>query len=92
MMNNIEISKQSISKIVSSFRGDKSLRDFAADLSSKLPQPISHQTIKNWEDQVFIPEYYPMLAIAMHYSDWRREMALKILAVLKPELYARDEA
>jgi len=82
--------KQSISLIVKRYRGSKSLREFAADISSKSPQPISHVTIKNWEDQVFVPEYYPMLAIALHNDDWRRQFALDILAVLKPEFYSPD--
>jgi hypothetical protein len=86
----IEITKQSISLIVTRYRGDKSLREFAADLSSKLPEPISYTSIKNWEDKVFIPAYYPMLAIALHNDDWRRQFALEILAVLKPELHNPD--
>ena len=88
--NNKEIVKQSISLIVTRYRGEKSLRDFAADLSSKLPEPISYVSIKNWEDKVFIPAYYPMLAIALHNDDWRRQFALEILAVLKPELHNPD--
>ena len=89
-IDNKEIMKQSISLIVTRYRGEKSLRDFAADLSSKLPEPISYVSIKNWEDKVFIPAYYPILAIALHNDDWRRQFALEILAVLKPEYYQPD--
>jgi hypothetical protein len=90
-MKNNDVVKKSISLIVTRYRGEKSLREFAADLSSKLQQPISHTTIKNWEDTIFVPEYYPMLAIALHYDDWRRQFALEILAVLKPDYYAPDQ-
>jgi hypothetical protein len=86
-----DIVKQSISLIITRWRGEKSLRDFAADLSSKLPEPISYQSIKNWEDQETVPAYYPMLAIALHNDDWRRQFALEILAVLKPDYYAPDQ-
>jgi hypothetical protein len=90
-LSNIEIKKQSISLIVNRYRGEKSLRDFAGDLSSKLPEPISHQSIKNWEDRETIPPYYLFLAIALHNDDWRRTFALEILAVLKPDLYQPDQ-
>lgn len=90
-MNNIDILKQSISLIVIRHRGEKSLREFAADLSSGMPESISHQTIKNWEDGVTKPEYYEILAIALHNDDWRRDFALQILRVLKPELYQTDQ-
>ena len=90
-MNNNDVVKQSISLIVTRYRGEKSLREFAADISNKSPQSISHVTIKNWEDQIFVPEYYPILAIALNNDDWRRQFALEILAVLKPELYQPDQ-
>lgn len=88
--DNTEIIKQSISLIVKRYRGEKSLREFAFDISHKLPDPISYTTIKNWEDKVFLPAYYPILAIALHNDDWRRKFALEILDVLKPEYFSPD--
>ena len=79
-----------IPEIISKYRGEKSLRDFAADLSSRMPESISHQTIKNWEDGTTKPGYYEMLAISLHNADWRRQFALEILAVLKPEYFQPD--
>ena len=79
-----------ISEIVSKYRGEKSLREFAADLSSKMDKPITYQTIKNWEDGTHLPEYYFILAIALQNDDWRRQFALDILAVLNPEFYSPD--
>ena len=90
-MNNVDITKQSISLIVARHRGEKSLREFAADLSSNMPKSISYQTIKNWEDGATKPGYYEILAIALQNDDWRRQFALEILAVLKPELYKPDQ-
>jgi hypothetical protein len=90
-MNTDNIASKSISLIVARHRGEKSLRDFAADLSSKLPESISHQTIKNWEDGNNKPAYHLMLAIALHNDDWRRQMALEILEVLKPSYYTPDQ-
>ncbi len=90
-MDNIDYIKKSISLIVTRHRGEKSLRDFAGDLSSKMIEPISYQTIKNWEDGTFIPAYNTVLVIALQNDDWRRQFALEILAVLKPELYKPDQ-
>ncbi|OGC95276.1 MAG: hypothetical protein A2029_01460 [Chloroflexi bacterium RBG_19FT_COMBO_47_9] len=78
-----------ISEIVSKYRGEKSLREFAIDLSDHLPEPISYQSIKNWEDGIK-PSYYTILAIFITYDDWRGAFALEILRVLKPELYKPD--
>jgi hypothetical protein len=88
---NINLTKQSISLITARYRGEKSLREFADDISSKLPEPISYQSIKNWEDGAFIPEYHLILAIALHNDDWRRQFALDLLAVLKPQYYTPDQ-
>jgi hypothetical protein len=90
-MNNNDAMKQSISLIVARYRGEKTLREFADDLSGKLIEKISYQSIKNWEDGETIPLYYPMLAIALQNDDWRRDFALEILAVLKPDYYAPDQ-
>ncbi len=79
-----------ISEIVSKYRGEKSLREFAGELSSKMVEPIPHQSIKNWEDGI-IPAYNTILLIALQNDDWRRQFALEILEVLKPELYKPDQ-
>jgi len=90
-MNNTDLVRQSISLIVTRYRGEKSLRDFASDLSSKMPESISYQTIKNWEDGATKPRYYEISAIALQNEDWRRQFALEILAVLRPDLYKPDQ-
>lgn len=84
-MNNNDLVNRSISSIISRYRGEKSLRDFAAELSSRMPVPISYQSIKNWEDGSTKPAFYITLAIALHNDDWRRKMALEILAVISPD-------
>lgn len=89
-MNNNNNVNHSISLIVARYRGEKSLRDFANELSSKMLEPISHQSIKNWEDGETKPSYYVILAIALHNDDWRRQFALDILEVLKPDYYKPD--
>ena len=79
-----------ISQIITKYKGESSLRDFANLLSEKMVEPISYQTIKDWEDGSYLPRYYTILPIALHYDDWRRTMALEILAILKPDYYAPD--
>ena len=76
-----------IPEIVSKYRGEKSLREFAAELSNGMPIPITHQTIKNWEDGLWKPSYYFILRISEQNIDWRRDFAFDILEVLKPEPY-----
>ena len=75
----------SVSHIFKSYRGAKSLRKFAAELSQKLPDHISHQSIKNWEDGRYIPNYYKFGEIARVYDDWRRSLALEIRQALRPD-------
>ncbi len=84
--------KKSISLIIAHYRGDKSLRKFAAEINEILPDPISHQTVKNWQDQVHIPDWNAFYVIACIYSDWRRSMAVKIMNVLKPDMHNPDLA
>jgi hypothetical protein len=78
-----------IPTIVKKYRSEKSLRIFAGEISENLPEPISYQSIKNWEDGATRPAYHLMIAIALHYQDWRRDMALEILGVINPE-WARE--
>ncbi len=91
LMTNSNVASQSISMIVKRYRGEKSLRGFASDLSSRMDKPITYQTIKNWENGNRIPDYYFILAIALQNDDWRRQFALEILAILKQELYKPDQ-
>ena len=78
--------KQSISLIITRYRGDKSLRNFATELSENLPGRISHQTIKNWQDGIYTPSYKEFYLIADLYDDWRRSMALEIMMILRPDM------
>jgi hypothetical protein len=75
-----------IPEIIKKYRAENSLREFAALISEKMIEPISYQAVKDWEDGNYIPRYYTILPIAMHYNDWRRTMALEILEVLRPDL------
>jgi len=80
-----------IPEIFKKYRNGQSLRKFAASLSEKLPEPISYMAIKFWEDGTHKPRYYNIIPLTTHYSDWRRDFALEILAVLRPDLYAIAE-
>lgn len=90
--------KQAISAIVRAHRALQgegkrplSLRDFAAALSEVLSPyggKVSHQSVKNWEDRVFLPSPFHMMQISMHAPyDWRRDFAEDVLAALQPDLY-----
>ena len=75
----------SVQLIFKSYRGGKSLRKFAAELSEKLPEKISYQSIKNWEDGRYIPNYYEFGEVARIYDDWRRTLALEIRQALRQD-------
>jgi hypothetical protein len=81
-----------VPEILKKYRNGKSLREFAGQLSEKLPVAISHQAIKFWEDGTYMPRYYNIIPLTMHYSDWRRDFALEILAVVAPDLFTEEKA
>jgi hypothetical protein len=91
--------KRAISAIVKTYRRLQrrrahplSFRDFAAALSGVL-EPIggtvSHQTVKNWEDETHIPKAFTMKLLVSHgKNNWQKDFAGDVLAVLHPEEYA----
>ncbi len=79
-----------VPEIVRKYRSGKSLRKFAADLSEGIPEPISYMTIKFWEDGVYTPRYYNIIPLTI-YEDWRRDFALEVLGVIRPDLYPAME-
>lgn len=50
---------------------------------------VSYQTVKNWEDGIYRPDYFFTLQLANHApaGTWQHAFALDILAVQWPELY-----
>lgn len=92
-VNNINQDNEymTIPEIITKYKGSNTLRGFAELISEKMIEPISYQTIKDWEDGNYLPRYYTILPIALHYDDWRRQMALEILSVLKPELHNPEQ-
>ena len=77
-----------IPKIVNKYRGDKSLRDFASDLTKDLPgESITHQSIKYWIDGTFYPNRYFLVRLILKCRDWRMDFASEILAALYPDIY-----
>lgn len=67
------------------------LREFAQALSEAL-QPVgrsvSYQSIKNWQDRMFLPDTLLMMRLAkVARYDWRGEFAADILAAMYPEEY-----
>ena len=63
-----------------------SLRAFAGALSSGVDD-ISHQTIKNWEDGVYKPDFSFLVGLALTTRDWRGDFAFDLLAAMRPGLY-----
>lgn len=80
-----------IQKIVSEYRKQRglSLRDFAAELSEGLkPQDhVTYETIRNWENGTYQPNFQLLTTLALTVRDWRGDFAFDILAAMKPDIY-----
>ena len=90
------LKKKRVSEITLHYRralagGDQTatLRSFANWLSEALVphhRRISHQSIKNWTDKRYMPDYSLMKQIAEEaFHDWRGEFANEILAVIESD-------
>ena len=69
-----------------------SFAKFAAGLTDVVEPyglSISYQSIKNWEDGVYRPDYAFIMQLSIHASaaSWQRAFALDLLAAQWPELY-----
>jgi len=88
--------KRAIAEIVKSYRRMQrrrgrvlSLRDFSRSLSAALIPlggNLSHQSVRNWEKQVHLPDQFTMRQIADHSGPgWQQDFARDVLAALDPE-------
>ncbi len=91
-MDGINEPYRSISRLIKKYKGVRTLREFAAQLSEDPEIRISYQSVKNWQDGAFLPDYFKMCRIADIYHDWRGDLALEIVQLLKPDLYRPDPA
>lgn len=50
---------------------------------------VSYQTVKNWDDGVYRPNFFFIQQLANHAVEgsWQRAFAMDVLAVQWPELY-----
>lgn len=93
----VEMTRTMFSQIVEHHRKNRgdSLRDFAEYLSEKLTVAISHETIRNWENDTYQPKHYRFLAFLNaypHKGDIRRRFAYDCMAALDPEYVAPASA
>jgi transcriptional regulator with XRE-family HTH domain len=81
-----------IPEIICKYRAEQGLNQeqFANLLTENMPSSLSKQAVSYWENGNWKPAYYFLLTLTLVYTDWRRDMALECLAVLKPELYAPE--
>jgi len=61
------------------------LRDFGSSLG------VTHTTISNWESGSTVAGKYHLLALAMRYSDWRRDFALDCIQAIDPSYFETAE-
>ena len=90
--NHVQQVVQSYRVILGSRGRPMSFARFAAELNQVVVPfglSISNQSIKNWEDGVYQPNY-PLivrLSISAPPASWQRSFALDLLAAQWPELY-----
>ncbi len=98
ILNTTHRSKTAVALIVQQYRllaGNQrkpaTLREFANALSeAMLPigRRISYQSIKNWQDRLYLPDTLMMMRLAQAARhDWRGEFAADILAAMHPQDY-----
>ena len=84
-----------IPEIICKYRIERNLsqEQFVERLTEKLQTSLTKQIVSLWETGLRKPGYFLLLSMTLKYGygDWRRNMALECLAVLKPELYAPDK-
>ncbi|UYN90196.1 MAG: hypothetical protein KIT08_02910 [Anaerolineales bacterium] len=77
--------------LAGSQRKPATLREFANALSEALlpiGRRISYQSIKNWQDRMYLPDTLMMMRLAQASKhDWRGEFAADILAAMHPQDY-----
>ena len=75
------------SETVKKYRIDQklALRDFGNLLG------VTHTTIANWESGSTVAGKYHLLALAMRYSDWRRDFALDCIQAIDPSYFETAE-
>lgn len=92
-------SKTAVALIVQQYRSlagsaykPATLREFAQVLSQALKpigRSVSYQSIKNWQDRLYLPDTLLMMRLAtVARYDWRGEFAADILAAMHPDEYA----
>ncbi|HRN50191.1 MAG TPA: hypothetical protein PLC52_04730 [Anaerolineales bacterium] len=92
-------SKTAVALIVQQYRSlagsaykPATLREFAQALSQALKpigRSVSYQSIKNWQDRLYLPDTLLMMRLAtVARYDWRGEFAADILAAMHPDEYA----
>lgn len=82
-----------IPEIIKSYRDKAQLNQtqFASALTEEIPGELVKQQISFWENGVQKPNYYFLVILTLKYHDWRRDMALECLRVLRPDLYTEPE-
>jgi transcriptional regulator with XRE-family HTH domain len=81
-----------IPEIIKKYREQQGLSQeaFAEQLVSEINTGLTKQAVSYWENGDWKPGYFLLLTLTLVYTDWRRDMALECLAILKPELYSNE--
>lgn len=75
--------EQTFQKIVKTYRGERSYREFANALTEKLPGRVSHTTLSRWEaDPAARPDLYFFFDVLQSYTDERADFAADCLTAI----------
>ena len=80
-----------IQTIIKKYREEKllTMQELADALASGSGEIVSVPSVQQWESGKHIPQKYIWVKLALNTTDWRRDMALDVLAVLDPEFHSQ---
>ena len=88
--------KQAVAEVIKRYKDEHGLTwdglAEAINWTINLESQVSRSQVNNWGVGVGTPEYYFTVHLAMQGEDWVQNMALDILAVMKPELWGKNNA
>ena len=65
------------------------MQELADALASGSGEIVSVPSVQQWESGKHIPQKYIWVKLALNTTDWRRDMALDVLAVLDPSFHSQ---
>ena len=82
-----------IPEIICKYRTEQGLTqtEFANALVEHIPGGLTKQAVRLWETGQQNPSLYFLITLTLSYNDWRHDLALECLSVVRPRAIAVKE-